>query len=197
MSLIANRFQVLLSAKPTFRRDRRTSVSGLACVALALLPTGHAQAQVKPLLSDWLVGTWMLESFTSTDEHGVVSDAMGAGATGYLSYSKDGWMSVQLAQAGRHPFAVPDMDGGTPEQTIEAARTFFAYSGPFSVDEVNHIVYHHLLYSLMPNWVGSKQKRYVKTEGDDVLELSGDPILIAGKTQVTRLRWRRRAPNAQ
>jgi len=174
--------------------NRRAVLAGLGCVvSAALLPAGVAKAGAAPAksLPDWLVGTWMLEAFTSTDDKGVVTDAMGPGATGYLSYSADGWMSVQLSRPGRKPFAVPDMDGGTPEQTIEAARTYFAYSGPYTVDEANRIVFHHLVFSLMPNWVGSNQKRYIKTEGDEVLELSGDPILIGGKTQVTRLRWRR------
>lgn len=197
MSFIANHLQKIFRPQHAVCLDRRSSMTGLACIISALLPMGAAQAQSNPPLSKWLVGTWELVSFTSTDDKGVVTDAMGPGAKGYLSYSLDGWMSVQLTRAGRKPFAVPDLDGGTPEQTIEAARSYFAYSGPYSVDEANRIVYHHLHYSLMPNWVGSKQKRYVKTEGDDVLELSGDPVLIGGKTQVTRLRWHRRAPNAQ
>jgi hypothetical protein len=174
--------------------DRRTMLAGLSCaVGATLLSPGSTQAQTdtNKSLANWLIGTWMLESFSSSDEHGVVTDAMGPGATGYLSYSQDGWMSVQLSRPGRKPFAVPDMDGGTPEQTIEAARSYFSYAGPFSVDETNRIVYHHLVLSLMPNWVGSKQKRYVKQDGNDILELSGDPVLIGGKTQITRLRWHR------
>jgi len=169
--------------------NRRALVIGLGCLAATAIPATQARAES---LAGWLVGTWMLESFTSTDEKDVVSDAMGPGATGYLTYGPDGWMSVQLMQAGRKPFAVPDMDGGTPEQTIAAARSFFAYAGPYDVDEANRIVYHNLKFSLMPNWIGGRQKRYVKTTGDDRLELSGDPVLIGGKTQVTRLKWLRR-----
>ncbi|MBK1715755.1 hypothetical protein CKO43_23685 [Rubrivivax gelatinosus] len=197
MKAIANRIQAAVVGKQGLRLSRRSMMTGLACIISALLPVAAAQAQTQAPLSKWLVGTWLLESFTSTDDKGVVTDAMGPGAQGYLSYSSDGWMSVQLARAGRKPFAVPDMDGGTTEQTVEAARTYFAYAGWYAVDEQNHIVYHNLLFSLMPNWVGSKQKRYVRTEGDDTLVLSGDPVLIGGKVQVTQLRWRRRAAPAK
>lgn len=173
--------------------ERRSLVAGLGGgILLAAAPLGGALAGEKKTLKDWLVGTWVLESFTSTDEKGVVSDAMGPGALGYIAYGADGWMSVQLMAAGRKPFAVPDLNGGTVEQTIDAARSYFAYAGPYDVDEANRIVYHNLKFSLMPNWVGGRQKRYAKTEGDDTLELSGDPVLIGGKTQVTRLRWNRR-----
>ncbi|MBK1613009.1 hypothetical protein CKO44_05920 [Rubrivivax gelatinosus] len=192
MKATANRFQTAVARKRGLPLGRRAMVTVLAWIISALQPADADQAQARPPLSKWLVGTWLLESFTSTDDNGVVTDAMGPGAMGYISYGADGWMSVQLARPGRALFAVPDMDGGTVEQTVEAARSYFAYAGPYVVDEEDRIVYHNLLISLMPNWVGSEQKRYVKTEGDDVLILSGDPVLIGGKTQITQLRWRRR-----
>ena len=169
-------------------------MAGLGTLAVAgALPDNSLAATLPESLSAWLVGTWTLESFTSTDDRGVTTDAMGAGATGYLSYSADGWMSVQLMRAGRKPFRVSDMDGGTLEQTVDAARSYFAYAGPYTVDETASVVYHNLVFSLMPNWVGGKQKRYARKLGNDELELSGDPVLIAGKMQTNRLRWRRRA----
>lgn len=133
-----------------------------------------------------------MESFTTTDATGVVGDAMGPGARGCISYAADGWMSVQIMRRDRQPYAVPDLDGGTPEQTIAAAQSYFAYAGPFDVDEDQAVVYHHLHYSMLPNWQGECQKRYIASDGDNVLELSGDPVLINGKTQITRLRWKRR-----
>lgn len=163
-------------------------------LALSLANNAHADAGAldKPL-KQYVIGAWILESFTSTDENGVVADAMGAGATGYIAYGSDGWMSVQIMRAGRKPYARPDLDGGTPEQIIDAAKSYFAYAGPYTIDEPNRVLYHHLKVSLMPNWTGGKQKRYVHAISDDVMELSGDPVLIAGKQQVTRLRWRRHA----
>jgi len=143
------------------------------------------------MYSDWLKGTWKLDSFTATDEDGVAIDVMGAGATGFICYSDDGWVSVQIVKADRMRYSIPDVEGGTTEETLAAARGLFAYAGKYTVDEENAIVYHHLEFSLIPNWVGSKQKRYITRESDDVLVLSADPVRIGadGKKRKSRLRW--------
>ena len=136
----------------------------------------------------------MLDSFTAADEGGEVIDCMGAGATGFICYSGDGWMSVQIIRQDRQRYSVPDVEGGTDEQTLSAARGLFAYAGEYTVDEENAIVYHHLQFSLIPNWIGSKQKRYITRESDNVLILTADPVRIGtdGKKRKTRLRWVKR-----
>jgi len=143
------------------------------------------------MYSEWLKGTWMLDTFKATDEEGQVIDVMGEGATGFICYSGDGWMSVQIIRADRKRYDIPDVEGGTTEQTLSAARGLFAYAGKFTVDEDNAIVYHHLEFCLVPNWIGSTQKRYITKESDDVLILGADPARIGpgGKKRVTSLRW--------
>jgi hypothetical protein len=143
------------------------------------------------MYAEWLKGTWKLESFTGTDEEGNVTDIMGAGATGFICYSSDGWVSVQIAKAGRPRYDIPDTEGGSVEQTLAAARGLFAYAGPIDVDEEKGIVYHNLEFSLIPNWIGSKQKRYITKETDDILVLTADPVRMGaeGKKQKSRLRW--------
>jgi len=143
------------------------------------------------MYSEWLVGTWSLESFTATDEEGEVIDVMGAGATGFICYSPDGWMSVQVVGADRMRYDIPDIGGGTDEQTLSAARGCFTYAGKYTVDEDNALVYHHLEFSLIPNWVGSRQKRYITKERDNVLVLGSDPVRMGpgGKKRVSALRW--------
>jgi hypothetical protein len=143
--------------------------------------------------SDWLVGAWTLESFTSTDDAGVVTDVMGPDVTGYIAYGADGWMSVQIMAAGRAPYDVPDLAGGTKEQLIGAVTGYFAYAGPYTVSPDGAVVTHHLRFSLLPNWVGGDQKRYIRREADDLLILSGDPVMLGGRPQIARLRWRRKA----
>ena len=143
------------------------------------------------MYSDWLKGTWKLDSFTATDEEGEVIDVMGAGATGFICYSNDGWVSVQIIKADRMRYDIPDVEGGSAEQTLSAARGLFAYAGRYTVEEDNAIVYHHLEFSLIPNWIGSKQKRYITKESDNVLVLSADPVRMGpgGKKRKSRLRW--------
>ena len=143
------------------------------------------------MYSEWLIGTWMLDSFTATDEEGDVIDVMGPGATGFICYSGDGWMSVQVTKPDRMRYSVPDVEGGSDEQTLAAARGMFTYAGKYTIDEENAIVYHHLEFSLIPNWVGSTQKRYITKESDSALVLSADPTRIGpgGKKRRSRLRW--------
>ena len=143
------------------------------------------------MYNEWLKGTWMLDSFTAADEDGEVIDIMGAGATGFICYSDDGWMSVQIVKPDRLRYDIPDVEGGTDEQTLSAARGLFAYAGKYTVDEENAVVYHHLQFSLIPNWIGSKQKRYITRESDTVLILSADPVRMGpgGKKRKSRLRW--------
>ncbi len=144
------------------------------------------------MLKEKLLGTWKLASFTGTDEDGQTVHIMGEDATGFISYSPDGWVSVQMLRANRPRYDIPDTQLGTDEQTLAAARGMFAYAGSFVVEEDNMIVYHELEFSLIPNWIGSRQKRYVSFEdGGSTLILSADPVRIGkdGKKRRTALRW--------
>ena len=145
------------------------------------------------MYSEWLKGTWKLDRFSAVDEEGETIEVMGDGATGFICYSDDGWVSVQIAKANRMRYDIPDVEGGTTEQTLSAARSLFAYAGKYTVDEENAIVYHHLEYSLIPNWIGSSQKRYICKESDNVLVLNSDPARIGpgGKKRKSSLRWTR------
>ncbi len=144
------------------------------------------------MLKEQLLRTWKLDSFTGTDEDGRTDHIMGEGATGFICYSQDGWVSVEILRADRPRYDIPDTELGTDEQTLAAARGMFAYAGRFAVDEENQIVYHELEFSLIPNWIGSRQKRYVRFEnGGNTLVLTADPVRIGkdGKRRRTALRW--------
>lgn len=143
------------------------------------------------MIKEKLLGTWKLHSFTGTDEEGVTVPIMGEGATGFICYSQDGWVSVEIMRAKRPRYDIPDIELGTDEQTLAAARGMFAYAGPFTVDEENKIVYHEIEFSLIPNWIGSRQKRYVRFEGDSTLILTADPARAGkdGRLRRPTLRW--------
>lgn len=144
------------------------------------------------MLQEKLLGTWKLASFTGTDEDNVTVHIMGEDATGFICYSQDGWVSVQILRADRPRYDVPDTELGSDDQTLAAARGMFAYAGRFTVDDDHQIVYHNLEFSLIPNWIGSRQKRYVHFEdGGNTLILTADPVRIGkdGKRRNTELRW--------
>ena len=143
------------------------------------------------MYKDWLVGTWKLDCFTGKDEEGEVVDIMGPDVTGFICYSELGFMSVQILKKDRPRYDIPDVEGGSTEQTLAAARGLFAYAGRYTVDEENGIVYHHLEYCLIPNWIGSTQKRYINKEGENELALTADPVRMGpgGKKRHSYLRW--------
>ena len=143
------------------------------------------------MYKQWLKGTWFLDTFTATGEDGETIHVMGEGATGFICYSHDGWVSVQMSQANRPRYEIPTAQGGTDEQTLAAARGLFTYAGKYTVDEENAIVYHNLDFSLITNWIGSSQKRYITKENENVLILSADPTKIGpgGKMRKVQLRW--------
>ena len=91
---------------------------------------------------------------------------------------------------------IPDTELGTDERSA-AARGMFAYAGRYTADEDKRIVYHDLEFSLIPNWIGSRQKRYVQFEDNGAtLVLTADPVRIGkdGKRRRTALRWVRNNP---
>jgi len=118
----------------------------------------------RKLLSQWLIGTWILERL-SLDSEACSIELMGPNATGYVAYGVDGWMSFQIAAANRQLYDVPDIASGTPEQTVAAARSFMAYSGPYTIYDKDAFVVQRLAYCLIPNWVGDVHKRYISAEG--------------------------------
>ena len=99
---------------------------------------------------------------------------------------------MEILRAGRPRYDIPDTELGSYEQTLASARCMFAYAGRFTVDEENQVVYHELEFSLIPNWIGSRQKRYVRFEDEGkTLILTADPVRIGkdGKRRNTALVW--------
>jgi hypothetical protein len=144
---------------------------------------------------DRLIGTWFLESFTGTAPDGSVVHIMGADASGFISYTEDGWVSVEIIKAGRPRYSIPDTELGSDEETLACARGIFAYAGEFEVDEDSGIVFHNLKFSLIPNWIGSSQKRYIHLSDDGMqLELTSDPCRMGQNKEKLSpsLKWKRK-----
>ena len=116
---------------------------------------------------------------------------MGEKLEGIIIYAPDGYMSVHIMRPGRSKFASGDWDSGTDKEIKEAARGYFAYSGPFHIDEEKKTLTHSMFVSLDPNWLGQTQTRVVKIEGD-MLHLSTEkPLESEGKETMYYLTWKR------
>lgn len=141
-------------------------------------------------LRDRLLGNWRLVSFSAQGADGKVYYPMGENLVGTLMYAPDGRMAVQLMGADRPALDSPAYGAGTEAQWAQAARSFFAYAGRFSVDEATPAVTHHVELALNPYWVGRDQTRRIKLEGD-ALELSGASPTTSGAIDTAFVRWRR------
>ncbi|MGD0328815.1 MAG: lipocalin-like domain-containing protein [Nitrososphaeria archaeon] len=133
------------------------------------------------------IGTWKLVSY-KLELGDKVSYPFGEDAIGYIIYNPDGYMAAFLAPKRRIKFGSADMMGGTADEKIAAADTFISYCGSFEVSE--DLVVHRVEASFFPNWVGSRQERFYKFEGDR-LTLSTAPMLVYSKMQSAHLIWER------
>lgn len=143
-------------------------------------------------LRDQLVGAWKLLSYVELPVDGGPSFyPMGETAMGIIMYTQDGFMSAQFMPSERKRFASGDWFTGTDEEYRQAATTYAAYSGPFEVDEEHRTVIHSMYVSIFPNWVGQKQPRLVRIDGDDLYITSVSPFNLRGRTVNAQLHWRR------
>ena len=137
-----------------------------------------------------LVGTWKLQSWHSMGERADITQPMGHSPEGLLIYSPDGTMLTVITRAGRTPFATKDLFGGTPEEMAAGMASCIAYGGTYELE--GHLVRHHVLVSLFPNWVGTVQTRsmLIDPTGDE-LTLAAEPMVIGQSLRAQRLRWER------
>ena len=100
-----------------------------------------------------LTGTWRVVSFMRHDKQGQPGEPLGAEPMGYAVFDATGHAFIQL---GRNP-----ADGGYPE---EIAKSLMCYFGPFAVE--GDLVTVTVESSNIADYVGSKQARNFKVEGD-------------------------------
>ena len=87
-------------------------------------------------LRDQLIGAWELVSYFEKPLNGSpLNHPMGKKPMGIIMYTPDGYMSAQLTRPNPDHFASDDWFKATPEEYGTAASTYFAYTGPFEVDE--------------------------------------------------------------
>ena len=140
-------------------------------------------------LRNKLIGAWKLVSFVEKPLNGS-AHPMGERPTGIIMYTPDGYMSAQLMRTNPGHFA-SDWFKATSDEYARVASTYFAYAGPFEVDEESNTVTHFVVVSLFPNWIGQKQQRTARIEGDALHLSTASPINSGGRPVNAYLEWRR------
>ena len=138
-----------------------------------------------------LVGTWRLVSFEMRDEDDNVTYPYGPDAVGYILYSDDGYMAVEMMAAHRAHFAAGDTLGGTDAERAQAAATYRSYCAQWEF--LGDRVLHHFRASLYPNRTDTVEERYVDYHGNR-MTLSTAPQHSAGKPRRNFLVWERVEP---
>ncbi|NLA20571.1 hypothetical protein GPU89_32795 [Burkholderia cepacia] len=141
-------------------------------------------------LREQLVGAWRLVSYEIRPRDGsAVTYPLGRDARGWILYTRDGYMSAQMA-AGRPPYASGDLHRGTESECTAAARGYIAYSGPFHLDDDGTLT-HEMDVSLFPNWIGNVQQRVFRLDGDRLQLGTVGPVRIDGREVDAVLLWAR------
>ena len=132
-----------------------------------------------------LIGAWRLVSYETVDPTGR-RGAPYAEGVGRLTYDEHGNMSGQVMRPHRARVEV----GKGNAQTVRAAYIgYIAYFGSYEVAPDGASVVHHVEGALNPEWVGGKQVRKLRFDGDRLV-LSAD-VRKAGEIVTHTLTWER------
>jgi hypothetical protein len=93
---------------------------------------------------------------------------MGNRPFGLILYLKNGRMSAQVMGSAIHLLADNDPQKATPEEAGRAWRNYVGYWGTYTVDATAGVVIHSVEGAWFPNWVGLKQIRQYRFNGDQL-----------------------------
>lgn len=167
--------------------DRRTFIASSG----GLVVTNVVSATGQQSLRSRLLGVWSLtEAVTVKGDVTVPWFGRRPPIKGNLIYTDSGWMSVHIA--GTTPGTISRADF----MTLSAADRvvwfdeYYAYYGTFEIDEVAHVVTHHVVNSLIPYETATVLKRDVAIDRD-MLTLLTPPRDEGGGKTFNRLVWKK------
>ena len=113
------------------------------------------------------LGTWKLVSSEEKLRDGTARPfkELGPHGVGYLIYAADGHMCAVITNPDRPKWDDPP----TAAQQTAAIDGFVAYCGRYEIDEVQHVMWHYPEVAWKPDWVGTKQARPYRWDGDRLI----------------------------
>ncbi len=167
--------------------DRRTFVASSVAIASA----GAVSAAEQPSLRSRLLGGWsLIEAVTVNETETVPWFGRHPPIKGNLIYTEIGWMSLHIT--GGVPGAISRADFLQLPATDRVVwlDAYYAYYGSFEIDEVAHVVTHHVANSLLPYETATTLKRNVAFDGE-MLTLLTPPHNDGGGKTFNRLVWKK------
>jgi hypothetical protein len=145
----------------------------------------HSSADVKSRF----VGAWTLlrtEEVLKDGSSRAYTD-IGPNGKGYLLYTEDGHMCATLVNPNRPKLDTP----ATIAQKIAAIDGLAAYCGRYEIDEAQHIMWHYPEIAADPGYVGTKQPRPFRFEGDHLIFSGPQPSGENQKVDRWTIVWQR------
>jgi hypothetical protein len=142
------------------------------------------------MLAEKIIGTWELVSCVSRTPDGTQSHPQGPDLRGIIIYSADGFVSVNLMPPGRQRSSRAALAQVDDHEAGHLLRGYFAYAGPYKVDESAGVIHHDMDLCLDPGMIGTPQPREARFI-DGMLELSVPMSEMNGTLQSVHLLWRR------
>ena len=108
-----------------------------------------------------LIGFWKLISFERRNAKGELVLSY-PGQTGFLVYTASGHVMVHMMQPYRRRNVGPSP---TPEETMATYRSYTSYFGPYTVNESEQYVVHHIASAFNSGRVGTEFQRFLEFPG--------------------------------
>lgn len=133
------------------------------CLSLGAQQPGSVQQR--------LLGAWDLVSYEVRTPAGTTMKPLGDDPVGRIFYDAAGHISAHLMRRGIPRFASEDRSKATDPEMGAAWQGYAGYFGRYTVDEKTNTVNHQVEGAWFPNYVGTRQVRVYKFEGNDRLIL--------------------------
>lgn len=125
---------------------------------------------IKSKWKDYFMGTWQLISFEEKQNDDVIYP-FGKNPMGYIIYTNDGHVSVQIMSSNRTKFSSDDRFEATPQECVTIFKEYFCYFGTYEIDDKKNIIKHKIEGHIFSNMVDQIFERHFNFV-DDILTLT-------------------------
>lgn len=117
--------------------------------------------------------TWKLVSYKSQDKDGEVIYPLGEEAHGYIYFSNDEFMGVQIMATDHENLLLEKVVMNTKTEKKMRELGYHAYSGRYEINEKKMILTTTIKVSLLSEYIDTLQKRKITLDEDSgILRLS-------------------------
>lgn len=140
------------------------------------------------MLSEDIVGTWVLVSNYVEREDGTRLQTFGTDPKGRAVYDPGGWFSYIIMGDIRKRFAAGSRMEGTDEENRSVVQGSISFFGTYAVNEADKTVTWTIERASFPNWDGTSRNITVSVRSDRLYQVAA-PIASPGGAYVPHLEW--------